>query len=373
MGNFVYIKENSGAFNKEITIALKQAFDLAPNSLTALRVKLYADIQDGYNADVRLNQVEGTLDQYEAKMVLPTHIIGQNIKMDSDFGTLDVVLIEKPSDSNSEEVNQTIYLFNNLMYELISKAQQESDKDQLKILYDKTMKIDAKLNSIYVDSIKIKDKEERKAMYEPIMNIKEKIVQLVSYLRNKLLGNQMNNDFIASLNQLAYQGVRSQAMRKKIDNRAIDNQWRFTQNKEEIENYVKKLDLTKLREIHKEKSEDIGCCFMTTNDVFESLESCDCLCLCLDVRRSEACIADPTKLIVKQIIPNFISADAFIDATKFALAGNKEAHGGFDTKSEANILVGVGRENITGALPLYLFKEHFNVAKKKIQQILGLM
>ena len=35
--------------------------------------------------------------------------------------------------------------------------------------------------------------------------------------------------------------------------------------------------------------------------------------------------------------------------------------------------MGVGRENITGLLPLYLFKEHWSVARRKMQPILGFM
>jgi len=44
------------------------------------------------------------------------------------------------------------------------------------------------------------------------------------------------------------------------------------------------------------------------------MEQEDCMCLALDVTRSEAAIADPTKLVIKQIIPNFLTAQSFIDA-----------------------------------------------------------
>jgi hypothetical protein len=35
--------------------------------------------------------------------------------------------------------------------------------------------------------------------------------------------------------------------------------------------------------------------------------------------------------------------------------------------------MGLGRENITGILPLYLFQEHWEVAKNKIAPTLGYM
>ena len=35
--------------------------------------------------------------------------------------------------------------------------------------------------------------------------------------------------------------------------------------------------------------------------------------------------------------------------------------------------MGLGRENVSGILPLFLFKEHWNIAKRKIKPILGFM
>jgi hypothetical protein len=35
--------------------------------------------------------------------------------------------------------------------------------------------------------------------------------------------------------------------------------------------------------------------------------------------------------------------------------------------------MGIGRENITGLFPLYLFKEHWIIAKRKIQPLFGFM
>ena len=54
------------------------------------------------------------------------------------------------------------------------------------------------------------------------------------------------------------------------------------------------------------------------------------MCLALDVGRSEASIVDPTKLVIKDIIPYFITADSFLDSSIFHLKKDEEAHGGFD-------------------------------------------
>ena len=37
------------------------------------------------------------------------------------------------------------------------------------------------------------------------------------------------------------------------------------------------------------------------------------------------------------------------------------------------LAMGLAREEITGVLPLYLFKEHWNIAKRSIQPVFGFM
>lgn len=44
--------------------------------------------------------------------------------------------------------------------------------------------------------------------------------------------------------------------------------------------------------------------------------------LCLSISRSEACINDPTKLIIKDIVPTFMSTDSFIESSIFNLEKN---------------------------------------------------
>ena len=57
------------------------------------------------------------------------------------------------------------------------------------------------------------------------------------------------------------------------------------------------------------------------------MEDGDCMCLGLDVGRSEAAIADPTRLVIKDIIPTFISAESFLQVAAFTIKRNEEAHG----------------------------------------------
>lgn len=53
-------------------------------------------------------------------------------------------------------------------------------------------------------------------------------------------------------------------------------------------------------------------------------------------------------------------------------------HGGFskngDAKNkDAQVMMGLGRENITGLMPLYLFEEHWAIARRKIAPLFGFM
>ena len=108
-------------------------------------------------------------------------------------------------------------------------------------------------------------------------------------------------------------------------------------------------------------------------DVFELLEQKDCMCLGLDIARSEAAIADPSKLVIRKVLPVYMSLDAFLESSIFHLKQNQDNSGAFDLKHQGKLAIGAGRENVTGVLPLFLFKEHWMIAKCKIQPVYGFM
>ncbi len=64
---------------------------------------------------------------------------------------------------------------------------------------------------------------------------------------------------------------------------------------------------------HKDIAEFIGQCPLSLNNVFEAMELGTCMCIGLEVERSEACIADPSLLKIKNIIPTFMTAESFQD------------------------------------------------------------
>ena len=148
---------------------------------------------------------------------------------------------------------------------------------------------------------------------------------------------------------------------------------KFKINDEKVKELISSFNFPELEAKHKELSEKVGNCYLSTLSIFEAMKEGDCLCLALDVVRSEAAIADPTKLVIKQIIPNFLTASAFIDAATFAVGNNPEATGGFDKNADRTMIVGANRENITGCIPLYFFKEHGRIAKLQQEKVFGFL
>lgn len=166
---------------------------------------------------------------------------------------------------------------------------------------------------------------------------------------------------------MAYKAVRKKGLQKKLDERAIKNEGLYKKQENEIKDLISKLDFNALREKHKDLIASLGECPLSCNDLIECMQAGDCFCLSLDIFRNDAAISDASKLVIKDIIPTFMSGDSFLDAAIFSLPKNDS-----DNRQPA-IAQGVGREKVTGVMPLYLFKEHWLLAKRKCGPIFGFL
>ena len=119
--------------------------------------------------------------------------------------------------------------------------------------------------------------------------------------------------------------------------------------------------------------DEVGTCPISLQNALESVKNKDCMCIGLEISRSEACINDPSRLIIREVLPCFISLDSFLESAIYQLKINQDASGGFDYEKQGELAVGAGRESISGVLPLFLFKEHWEIARRKIQPLLGFM
>ena len=164
-------------------------------------------------------------------------------------------------------------------------------------------------------------------------------------------------------------------MQKKLDERSLKNEKYYKNLTKQVKEVSKKLDISELQKKHQELADMMGSCPLSCNDLFEALQAGDSMCIGLDVARSEACIADPSRLVIKDIIPTFMTADSFLDSAVFSLRKDSGAHGGFmkGTEKSGQLAMGLGREAITGVLPLYLFKEHWDIARRKAPPIYGFL
>lgn len=77
-------------------------------------------------------------------------------------------------------------------------------------------------------------------------------------------------------------------------------------------------------------------------------------------------INDPSKLIIKSIVPTFMSVDSFLESSIFKLEENQDASGGYDYKKQGELALGIGRESVSGLMPLWLFREHKKVNMVKM-------
>jgi hypothetical protein len=140
-----------------------------------------------------------------------------------------------------------------------------------------------------------------------------------------------------------------------------------------VKNLVKKLPFDDLKTKYKDIVDFLGSCPLSCYDLIEAMQAGDCMCLCLDIGRSEAAIADPSRLVIKDIIPTFMTSDSFLDSATFSIGRDEQAHGGFGPGTTGKLAMGLGRENVTGVIPLFLFKEHWEIARRKAPPIFGFM
>jgi len=207
---------------------------------------------------------------------------------------------------------------------------------------------------------------------ESVLDCKQKASKVIEVLRNAA-DKAITNAMIAQLNDVAYKAIRKTGVQKKLDERAIKNEALYKKLEKQLKKLSENLETDKLLEQYKELIAEIGDCPMSQNNVIEAMKDGDCMCISLAISRSEATINDPSKLIIKQVIPTFMSIDSFMDSSIFNLKKNQDASGGFDYSKEGELAIGLGRESISGVLPLFLFKEHWEFAMRKIQPLFGFM
>ena len=187
--------------------------------------------------------------------------------------------------------------------------------------------------------------------------------------------DNIENLLIAQLNDVAYKAIRKAGVQKRLDERAIRNEEAFKKTEAALDKAHSKLSFDKLQGRYAELMDaKLGQCPISQCGVVDLMREKDCMCVGLSVKRSEATISDPTKLIIAEVFPVYMSLDSFLESAIYNLKLHQDAAGNFDIRDEAGKLaVGAGREELTGLMPLFLFKEHWELAKRKAQPLYGFM
>ena len=197
------------------------------------------------------------------------------------------------------------------------------------------------------------------------MNFKKQMIQVQNFIandRHEYIGNRL----LAELNDVAYKSVRKANLQKKLNERAMKNATMNETLQKQLDEEHSSIDFEKVGIDRKEFIDQIGICTISQMDTLECLKEKDCMCLGLEISRSEATINDPSKLIIREVHPTFLSLDSFLESSIFNLKCNQDSSGGFEYDKQGELAIGAGRESISGALPLFLFKEHWKVAQRKI-------
>jgi hypothetical protein len=211
---------------------------------------------------------------------------------------------------------------------------------------------------------------QRKEIFPLIQEIKELSIEFYSTLKTMQKG-QISNHNIATLNSLAYRDITKKGLQKKLDKRTQQNLNLVNEVYEKVTQIVSELDMANLNEKYKDLNEKLGNCVISCNSFLEALGDEDCFCLSFDIGRSQAAIADPTQVTIKNVYPSFITAGSFMYSAQFAINKNEKAHGGFERNAEGLIVKGAAQENITGILPLYICEENWKVAKLLMKPTMG--
>ncbi|KAL4438124.1 hypothetical protein ABPG74_016903 [Tetrahymena malaccensis] len=191
---------------------------------------------------------------------------------------------------------------------------------------------------------------------------------------SKLSTSTISTIEIALLNQLAYPTITNRLFAKRLEKRKGASIQQFNDYEVLKEKYLQEFQSKEQQfsQDLQQLSQEIGVCFLSCQDISESILNKDCLCVTFSVTRSELAIVRPESLKIKAVQPSIISAKSFIDCIKYSLDISLENSGSFN-KQQGNIVQGMMREVINAAMPLYIHKEHWNMAKLWLEPILGIL
>lgn len=263
------------------------------------------------------------------------------------------------------ELNDKIKISTQTIYDTIRDgvSQLEKDKSIIKTMNATIKQAQKDLENLQTE-IRTRERLERKVAMKELESIYP-LIDNYFRLSSQIAAGNCSNDVIAQLNSIGYSGQLKAGLQRKLDARAeanADKQQNAEYRKIELLKNVPKISVDS-------EFKDMKC-FLTVQDPADAYSEGDSMCFTFDCGRSPTAVADPTKVVIKKILPSFITSEGFMDAAKMAGAGSL---GDFDKNSQACVIKSEGREPISGALPLYINEENWKMAKLNMPPILGLI
>ena len=317
--------------------------------------KINGNLIQDYNFDPDIKEVSGSFTHSNKYDKL-------EFNLESGRNVLDLEAIPEITEI---DLNDKIKISTHMIYDTIRNgvSQLEKDKSILKSMNATIKQAQQDLEALQKD-IRTCGRLERKIAMKELESIYP-LIDNYFRLSSQVAAGNCSNDVFAQLNSMGYSGQLKAGLQRKLDARAEANADK-QQNAE-----LKKVQLLKKSpEITISPEFEDMKCFLTFQNTAEAYSEADSLCFTFECGRSPAAVADPTKVDIKKILPSYITSEGFLDAAKMAGAGSM---GDFEKNSQACVIHGKGREEISGALPLYINEDNWKMVKLNMPPILGLV
>ena len=280
-------------------------------------------------------------------------------------------IIETSGDQNEESKFHLIKIRNDLS-KILNALKHQSQANSLDIkqideFSNTKVQLFKDYHVIFLKIFKIKNQALKKKLFafceelSPMMNVIDELLSS-AYI------SKIKNDVLAKAVQISHKNIKKKRYIKELKSRMTGTVRLYNDQDEEVMKLSKKFasDQETLYEKYKKMTEDCRC-FLTCYDFIEAISDQDCLCITFDVSRSEAAIMCPSKIKITAIYPTIISAQSFLNAIKYSINLN------FNENSieKEHIIKGVAQESINAALPIFLCKEHWEIARILMDRILG--
>lgn len=224
---------------------------------------------------------------------------------------------------------------------------------------------------------------------------KELITNLFQVLRHDAKANKgasdghcafsARSDGLAKLLSSCYVGLTRRRLAKKLSKRILQNRNLLDDLELELRRVRRTISVEQLAFSSSQASREFFQCSFSLNNWIESLREGSAIFLGINISRSQAAVADPSQVKIHQIATTMVSSNDFLRSTALALRDDairtkenkrsgEHVHGGFTrTRKQGSVVKGSSREEINGAIPLFIHPEHWKIARLASRPILAWM